>query len=47
MHIGVVGLGLIGGSIAKSAKKNTKFKVYGFDIDPVTIKNAISEKLLI
>ena len=27
MNIGVVGLGLIGGSIAKSAKKNTNFKV--------------------
>lgn len=44
MNIGVVGLGLIGGSIAKSAKKNTEFKVYGYDIDPKTIKNAISEK---
>ena len=44
MNIGVVGLGLIGGSIAKSAKKNTKFKVYGYDIDQITIKNAISEK---
>ena len=44
MHIGVVGLGLIGGSIAKSAKRNTNFKVYGYDIDPKTITNAISEK---
>lgn len=44
MNIGVVGLGLIGGSIAKSAKKNTNFKVYGYDIDPKTITNAISEK---
>ena len=43
MNIGVVGLGLIGGSIAKSAKKNTNFKVYGYDIDPKTVKNAISE----
>ena len=44
MNIGVVGLGLIGGSIAKSAKKNTKFKVYGYDIDQNTVNNAISEK---
>lgn len=44
MNIGVVGLGLIGGSIAKSAKKNTKFKVYGYDIDQNTVKNAIAEK---
>ena len=43
MNIGVVGLGLIGGSIAKSAKKNTSFKVYGYDIDPNTVKNAIAE----
>lgn len=44
MNIGVVGLGLIGGSIAKSAKKNTNFKVYGYDIDQKTVINAISEK---
>ena len=44
MNIGVVGLGLIGGSIAKSAKKNTKFKVYGYDIDPATVKKAIAEE---
>lgn len=33
LKIGVVGLGLIGGSIAKSAKKNNPdIKVYGYDI---------------
>lgn len=31
--IGVVGLGLIGASFAKSAKKNTECKVYGYDRD--------------
>ncbi len=31
MNIGVVGLGLIGGSLAKSAKKNTNHKVLGAD----------------
>lgn len=44
MNIGIVGLGLIGGSLAKSAKKNTKFKVYGYDLDKNVITKAISEK---
>lgn len=44
MNIGIVGLGLIGGSLAKSAKKNTKYKVYGYDISKDVIKNAIAEK---
>lgn len=33
LNIGIVGLGLIGGSIAKSAKKNTEARIYGFDAD--------------
>lgn len=32
MNIGIVGLGLIGGSIAKAIKQNTEHKVYGTDI---------------
>ncbi len=44
MNIGIVGLGLIGGSLAKSAKKNTKFKVYGYDLDKNVVDKAISEK---
>ncbi len=44
MKIGVVGLGLIGGSIAKSAKKNTSYKVYGYDINEDVLKKAIEEK---
>ena len=43
MNIGVVGLGLIGGSLAKSAKKNTKYKVYGYDLDSKVIESAVSE----
>ncbi|MBR3971692.1 MAG: prephenate dehydrogenase [Ruminococcus sp.] len=31
MTIGIVGLGLIGASMAKSAKKNTEAKILGFD----------------
>lgn len=32
MNIGICGLGLIGGSLAKAIKKNTNNKVYGYDI---------------
>ncbi len=46
MNIGVVGLGLIGGSIAKSAKKNTNFKVYGYDINSDVVKTAVRDKYL-
>ncbi len=46
MIIGVVGLGLIGGSIAKSAKKNTDFKIYGYDINENVVKNAIENGVL-
>ena len=31
MNIGIVGLGLIGGSLAKSAKKHTGHRILGFD----------------
>ncbi len=46
MVIGVVGLGLIGGSLAKATKKNTKHKVYGFDISETTVKSALKEKAI-
>lgn len=46
MIIGIVGLGLIGGSLAKAAKKNTKHKIYGFDISEATIKSALKEKVI-
>ena len=41
LTIGVVGLGLIGGSLVKAIKKNTKHKVFGFDISKETIKSRI------
>ncbi len=44
MVIGIVGLGLIGGSLAKATKKNTNHKVYGFDISETTVKSALKEK---
>lgn len=41
MIIGVVGLGLIGASLAKSAKKNTAHTVLGFDKDKSTLDFAV------
>ena len=46
MNIGIVGLGLIGGSLAKCAKKNTEFKVFGYDLNSDVVKNAIEDKVL-
>ena len=40
MKIGVVGLGLIGGSLAKTAKLHGLGTVVGCDIDPKTIRQA-------
>lgn len=43
MKIGIVGLGLIGGSFAKAAKEYTQNEVLGFDKSDVVIKTAILE----
>lgn len=40
MNIGIVGLGLIGGSIAKAYKKYSDAKVFGFDIDKQSLSYA-------
>nr|CRY95852.1 hypothetical protein [uncultured prokaryote] len=37
MKIGIVGLGLIGGSMAKSVKNRTSHTVYGIDLDQETM----------
>lgn len=37
MNIGIIGLGLIGGSLAKSIKARTSHTVYGADIDKETL----------
>lgn len=42
--IGVVGLGLIGGSFAKCVSFKAKKTVYGFDINKEVLEKAISEK---
>lgn len=41
MEIGIVGLGLIGGSMAKAISLNTDNTVYGYDISEQTLKKAI------
>lgn len=44
MRIGIVGLGLIGGSIAKSIKQNTEHEVFGTDLqEPVLLKAQLLE----
>lgn len=39
--IGVIGLGLIGGSLAKALNQNTGHSVYGYDIDETVTKKAV------
>lgn len=40
MNIGIIGLGLIGGSLARSIVKNTNHIVYGYDINIDVMKKA-------
>lgn len=42
MKIGIVGLGLIGGSFAKAIRQNTDHVVYGMDIQKAVIARAIA-----
>lgn len=44
--IGVVGLGLIGGSFVKSIRKYTDCIIFGADLDEKTVEKAIDEKML-
>lgn len=46
MKIGIVGLGLIGGSMAKALKYYTDCKIYGFNRTEATVDEAISENVL-
>lgn len=39
--LGIVGLGLIGASMAKSAKKHTDIKIYGYDINHSVTEYAV------
>lgn len=46
MKIGIVGLGLIGGSIAKAIKQNTEHEVLGTDLqEPVILKAKLLEAI--
>ena len=44
--IGIVGLGLIGGSYAKAYRENTSCRILGTDRDPSVVETAISEGTL-
>lgn len=44
MKIGIVGLGLIGGSLAKAFKKYTDHLIFVYDINESVVNKAISEK---
>jgi len=41
--IGMVGLGLIGGSMVKATKRHTLHRVLGIDLDPTTMEEALAE----
>ncbi len=41
MNIGIIGLGLIGGSMAKAIKENTDHTVFGLDVQDSIVKKAI------
>lgn len=41
MNIAVIGLGLIGGSICKTIRKNTSYSCWGLDADPQTVQQAL------
>ncbi len=45
MKIGIVGLGLIGGTYAKCLKKYS-YKIYGIDINPKAVKYALQNNII-
>lgn len=46
MKIAIIGLGLIGGSLAKTIKKNSDYLVYGYDISRTACAEAIAEEAI-
>ena len=46
MRIGIVGLGLIGGSLAKAIKKNTAHSCYALDIDRAALAGAMAQEAI-
>lgn len=45
-RVGIVGLGLMGGSLAKAIRAQTSCQVFGFDIDQGTMEAALSQGVL-
>lgn len=46
MKIAIIGLGLIGGSMAKAIKKNTDYPVYAYDIEKSAISSALQQEAI-
>lgn len=46
MNIGIVGMGLIGGSMAKALKTFTPNKIFGFDINSDVVSEAVSRNII-
>lgn len=46
MKIAIVGLGLIGGSLAKAIKKNTQHTCFGLDISGAAVKGALEQEAI-
>lgn len=46
MTVGIIGLGLIGGSMAKAFKTHTDFTIYGYDINESSVKAAIKQNVI-
>lgn len=46
MNVGIIGLGLIGGSMAKATSRTGHYSVFGTDANPDVVKAAISEGTL-
>ena len=46
MKTAIVGLGLIGGSLAKAIKKNTQHSCFGLDINADAVKSALEQEAI-
>jgi prephenate dehydrogenase len=46
VNIGIAGLGLIGGSMAKALRNKTNNRIYGFDINTDVVEEAVSRNII-
>lgn len=46
MNVGIIGMGLIGGSVAKAAAAYTNHRIYGYDIKDDVISDAVSRNII-